>query len=51
VLRQAQDGAPELQSLTRSDEVIYLGEERNGYLKVQSGRGEGWVKKVLLRKP
>ncbi|MBT9458173.1 MAG: peptidoglycan-binding protein [Burkholderiaceae bacterium] len=51
VLRQAQDGAPELQSLQRSDEVIYLGEERNGFLKVQSGRGEGWVKKILLKKP
>jgi curli biogenesis system outer membrane secretion channel CsgG len=50
VLRQPRDGAPELQTLARSDEVLFLGEERDGFLKVQSSKGEGWIKKVLLRK-
>lgn len=50
VLRQPRDGAPELQALGKGDEVLYLGEEKDGYLKVHAPKGEGWVKKVLLRK-
>lgn len=50
VFKLPRDGAPEVQTLTKADEVLYLGEERDGYLKVQSPRGEGWVKKVLLKK-
>lgn len=50
VLRLPREGAPELQTLGRTDEVLYLGEEKDGFLKVQSPKGEGWVKKVLLRK-
>jgi curli biogenesis system outer membrane secretion channel CsgG len=51
VLRQPRDGAPELQTLTRSDEVLLLGEEQNGFAKVTTARGDGWVKAILLRKP
>jgi curli biogenesis system outer membrane secretion channel CsgG len=50
VLRLPQDGAPEVQALAKSDEVLYLGEEQNGYVKVTATRGDGWVKKILLRK-
>jgi hypothetical protein len=28
----------------------FLGEEQNGFLKVESGNGSGWVKKVLVSK-
>lgn len=51
VLRAPSDGAGELQSLTKSDEVLLLGEESNGYVKVTAARGDGWVKAILLRKP
>ncbi|HET9645137.1 MAG TPA: CsgG/HfaB family protein [Burkholderiaceae bacterium] len=51
VLRTPQDGAAELQTLSKSDEVLYLGEEKNGFMKVTAPKGDGWVKKVLLRKP
>jgi hypothetical protein len=51
VLRLPQDGAAELMTLTKNDEVLLLGEERNGYVKVTASRGDGWVRKVLLRKP
>lgn len=51
VLRAPQDGSPELMSLSRTDEVLLLGEEQNGYAKVTSARGDGWVRKILLRKP
>jgi hypothetical protein len=31
--------------------VLYLGEEKNGYMKVTSAKGDGWVRKALLKKP
>jgi hypothetical protein len=51
VLRLPQDGAAELQTLSKADEVLYLGEEKNGFMKVTAPKGDGWVKKALLRKP
>ena len=51
VLRAPSDGAGELMALSRTDEVLFLGEEKNGFMKVTSPKGDGWVKKVLLKKP
>ena len=51
VLRGPADSAGVLMSLTKTDEVLYLGEERNGFVKVTSPQGDGWVRKVLLKKP
>ena len=51
VLRSPSDGAGELQSLTKNDEVLLLGEETNGFVKVTATRGDGWVKAILLRRP
>jgi hypothetical protein len=28
--------------------MIYMGEESDGYLRVESGKGGGWVKKILV---
>jgi hypothetical protein len=50
VLRSPADGSGELQTLSKNDEVLTLGEERNGYVKVTASRGDGWVKAILLRK-
>jgi hypothetical protein len=51
VLRSPADSAGVLMSLSKTDEVLYLGEEKNGFAKVTSPNGDGWVKAVLLRKP
>jgi curli biogenesis system outer membrane secretion channel CsgG len=51
VLRQPRDGSGDVQTLGKSDEVLLEGEEMNGYVKVTTSRGEGWVKAILLRKP
>jgi hypothetical protein len=51
VLRQPQDGAGVVQTLGKTDEVLVLGEERDGYLKVTAPNGDGWIKAILLRKP
>lgn len=37
-------------TLEKGDELIYMGEEKDGYLKVESGKGGGWVKKILVAK-
>ena len=50
VLRAPQDGAPELMSLSRTDQVLMLGEETNGFVKVTAPRGDGWIKKIMLQK-
>jgi hypothetical protein len=39
-----------LASLARTDEAVFVGPEEGGFLKVQSGAGEGWVDKKLMRK-
>jgi hypothetical protein len=51
VLRQPRDGGGDLQTLGRNDEVILAGDEQNGYSKVTTARGDGWVKSILLRRP
>jgi hypothetical protein len=49
VYRAASEGA-ELTTLTRTDEVIFEGEEQNGFMKVATPKGSGWVKAIMLRK-
>jgi hypothetical protein len=51
VLKGPADSAGVLMSLSKTDEVLFLGEEKNGFAKVTSPNGDGWVKAVLLRKP
>ena len=46
----AQEGAAELMALARGEEVLFLGEEQNGYLKVTGPHGDGWVRKILVNK-
>jgi len=44
------DSGKALATLSKGDEMIFMGEEQNGFLKVESGSGSGWVKKVLVSK-
>lgn len=37
-------------TLKKSEELVFLGEEKDGYLHVQASSGEGWVKKLLVLK-
>lgn len=36
--------------LGKSDEMIYMGELRNGFYRVTTQKGEGWVEKLLVKK-
>jgi hypothetical protein len=44
------DSAKTVGTLAKGDEMIFMGEEKDGFLKVESGSGSGWVKKVLVSK-
>ena len=37
-------------TLAKTDEVIYDGEERDGFMKVETGSGTAWVKAIMMRK-
>lgn len=50
VLKAAADGAPELATLGKDNEVIFEGEEREGFVKVATPSGSGWVKAIMLRR-
>lgn len=43
------DGAV-LTRVNRSDALVFLGVEQDGFLQVQSPKGAGWVRKVLVTK-
>jgi curli biogenesis system outer membrane secretion channel CsgG len=42
------DSSKTVATLSKGEEMIFMGEEKDGYLKVESGSGGGWVKKVLV---
>jgi hypothetical protein len=48
LLRAPSDSAPTIATLGKSDEMIYMAEEKAGFVKVESGKGAGWVKKILV---
>ena len=47
--RSASEG-PVVATLGKSDEVIYGGEEKDGFMKVETGSGTAWVKAIMMRK-
>jgi curli production assembly/transport component CsgG len=44
------DGSTATATLKKTDEMVFMGEEKDGYLKVQGSTAEGWVKKTLVAK-
>ncbi|MBE2262082.1 MAG: peptidoglycan-binding protein [Burkholderiaceae bacterium] len=49
VYRQPAEGG-ELGSLGRTDEVVFEGDEQNGFMKIAGPGGSGWVKTIMMRK-
>src|SRR5262245_57984072 len=45
------DSAKPVATLSKNEEMVVLGEEKDGYINVQTGAGAGWVKKVLVVRP
>ncbi len=50
LLAAPQDGSKVLASLKSVDKLVYLGEEKDGFLHVQGPDAEGWIKKSLVKK-
>jgi hypothetical protein len=50
LLAAAQDSAKVAGVLKKGDELVFLGQEQDGYLHVSNGTSEGWVRKVLVSK-
>jgi len=50
LLAEPKDGARAASALHKGDELVFLGEEKDGYVKVQGSSGDGWVKKTLVSK-
>jgi hypothetical protein len=50
LLAQPADTAKPLATLTRSDELVVIGESKDGYINVQGATASGWVKIVLVQK-
>lgn len=48
VLAAADENAKPAGTLGRGEQLVVVGAEQNGYIKVQGGSVSGWVKKVLL---
>jgi len=50
IMGSAAEAGKAIATLDKGEELIYMGEEQNGFVKIESGRGGGWVKKVLVAK-
>jgi curli biogenesis system outer membrane secretion channel CsgG len=50
LMAAAGEGGKVVATLEKGDELIYMGQEQEGWLKVESGKGGGWVKKILVAK-
>ncbi|MGH8204118.1 MAG: hypothetical protein ACREST_05870, partial [Steroidobacteraceae bacterium] len=50
ILGSSADAGNAVATLDKGEELIYMGVEENGFLKVESGKGSGWVKKILVTK-
>ncbi len=49
LLSDSSASANQVGKLQKSDGMIYMGEENNGFVKVETGNGGGWVKKILVK--
>jgi hypothetical protein len=48
LLAKPSDSSDAVDILGRGDEMIFMGKEQDGFLNVETSRGGGWVKKVLV---
>jgi hypothetical protein len=50
LLGDAADDAKVVATLARTDELVVIGAEKNGFVNVQGASGSGWIKMVLVGK-
>jgi hypothetical protein len=47
---QPSDEATTVATLARGEELIFMGKEKDGFVSVETSKGGGWVKKILIAK-
>jgi hypothetical protein len=50
LLASPSDTAKVVATLGRGDEMVVVGEEKDGYIEVETGSGKGWVRMTLVSK-
>lgn len=50
VYKEADKKSSILLRANKSDELVFMGEEANGFLRVTTEKGEGWAEKILIKK-
>jgi hypothetical protein len=48
LMAKPSDTGAVITTLGKGDEMIFLGKEEEGFLQVETGKGSGWVKKILI---
>ena len=48
LMSKPSETSPVVTTLTKTDELIFTGKEEEGFVNVESGKGSGWVKKILI---
>lgn len=50
LLSEPNKKSPSLGAISKSDEMIFMGEEKAGFYRVTTENAEGWVDKLLVQK-
>ncbi len=50
IMGSASESGKAVATLDKGEELIFMGAEENGFVQVESGKGGGWVKKILVTK-
>jgi hypothetical protein len=50
LLTNPTDQGDAVATLARGEELIFAGKEQDGFVSVESSKGSGWVKKILVTK-
>jgi hypothetical protein len=48
LMAKPSETSPVVTTLSKTDELIFTGKEEEGFVAVESGKGSGWVKKILI---
>jgi uncharacterized protein YgiM (DUF1202 family) len=48
IMSKPSDAGQVVTTLNKGEEMIFLGKEEDGFLQIESGKGSGWVKKILV---
>ena len=48
IMSKPDEASPAVATLSKGEEMIFTGKEAEGFVQVESGKGAGWVKKILI---